>query len=350
MAERRHGEEETSTGYLWKRGGRAIGPFSIADMRRMVRSGELGRTQSVSCDGGATWTLASELGELWKSTEIVTFSGKPPEPPAAHVTTPQATIIVPPHAVIEGVETGVAPSRPVAGRSGWGLGLAGFITGTAALTLVLVPLGIWFSRYEAGYGFVPLSAPLLAASITGLVLSAIAMFRGSGGFATAGLVVGICGVVLGLTTIIGWGVSQDPREDWIRRLTATADADLQLARKDFTSSLQTYRDRKPNTDPVAARQRLTKHMLTLAEAHKRLLIAAASTPWFRRHFADLSRLHTAYAAFSESIKLQDNLTPLEAIDDAGRDSSTLRDLLDLNDLYRTGGLALESAQAKFRDY
>jgi hypothetical protein len=355
MAMRRPAEEETPKGYLWKRSGRAIGPFSVTQMRKMVRSGELGRSQPVSDDGGTTWVAASELAELWESTDLVpaTATAQPPNPPETTTSsgsTSQATVVLPPSGLVPAPEGGVAPPPSSPKRGGWGVGLAGFITGTAALTLGLIPLGIWFTRYEPGYSFVPLALPLLAASITGLVLSGIALGRRGGGFATAGLVVGICGGALGLATVIGWLVSHDPREDWIRRLTATSVADMELARKDFTTSLRRCQSRKPNDDAVAIREQMTKDLLLLAEAHKKLLIAAASTPRFRQHFDRLDSLRTAYVTFSETIKLQDNMTPQQAIDDIGRESTTLRELLDLLDLYQTGSLSLEAAQAKFRAY
>jgi len=355
MAMRRPAEEEMPKGYLWKRSGRAIGPFSIKQMRTMVRSGELGRSQPVSDDGGTTWVAASELAELWESTDLVpaTATAQPPNPPETTTSsgsTSQATVVLPPSGLVPAPEGGVAPPPSSPKRGGWGVGLAGFITGTAALTLGLIPLGIWFTRYEPGYSFVPLALPLLAASITGLVLSGIALGRRGGGFATAGLVVGICGGALGLATVIGWLVSHDPREDWIRRLTATSVADMELARKDFTTTLRRYQSRKPNDDADAIREQMTKDLLLLAEAHKKLLIAAASTPRFRQHFDRLDSLRTAYVTFSETIKLQDNMTPQQAIDDIGRESTTLRELLDLLDLYQTGSLSLEAAQAKFRAY
>jgi len=190
----------------------------------------------------------------------------------------------------------------------------------------------------------------LVASITGLVLSAIAMRRRPSGFATTGLVVGICGAALGLVTSIGWLVSHDPREDWIRRLTATAEADVQLARRDFTGSLKRYREHAPDDDHAAALERVTKDLMLLTDAHKRLLIAAASTPRFRKHFLKLDELRTAFTSFGEAVKLQDNKTAQQAIDDVGRSGTTLKEMLDLSELHHTRQLSIEAAQAKFRDY
>jgi hypothetical protein len=355
MAMRRPAEEETPKGYLWRRSGREIGPFSIKQMRTMVRSGELGRSQSVSDDGGTTWVPASELAELWESTDLVPAPASGPLPNPAKTTsypgtTSQATVVLPPSGMVPVPEGGTTPAPAATRRGGWGVGLAGFITGTAALAIGLVPLGIWFARYEPGYSFVPLAFPLLAASITGLVLSAIALGRKGGGFATAGLVVGICGGALGLATVIGWLVSHDPREDWIRRQTATAEVDMELSRKDFADSLKRYGDHKPQDDHKEVREQLTKGLLRLALAHKKLLIAAASTPRFRQHFDKLAGLRTAYVTFTKAIKLQDDKTPQQAIDDSGGDSKTLRELLDLLEVYQQGNLSLEAAQAKFRAY
>lgn len=339
--------------YLLKKGDREIGPFPLADVRRMVRSGTLGRFQSVSADGGLTWAAASTFAEIWQSTDLMPL---PPRATPPEVTSlggaaePPPQIVVPP-----GVDSdpAVVPPAPheqprARARSGFGLALAGFITTTAAISLALPPFFIWLFRYEAGYAAVPLCFLFLAASITGLVLSATAMGRRAGGFATAGFILGICGATLGVVTAIGWIVSHDPREDWIRRLTATAEADLQLARRDFGGSMRRYRDHAPNDDHAASLERLTKDLMMLTEAHKRLLIAAASTPRFRKYFVRLDDLRTEYRSFSEAVKLQDNITSQEAIDRIGRSGVTLKELLDLQDLYRTGQLSLDAAQAKFR--
>jgi len=327
--------------YLWKKGDRALGPFSLTDMRKMVRNGSLGRFQSVSSDAGTTWDPASTFTEIWESTDLTTL----PPPPAS--TVPTATIVVP---ATVGAGEGDAPHpehrQPRADR---GLAVAGFITTTAAIVLTLAPFFIWLNRHESTYAAVPLAFLFLVASITGLVLSTIAMRRRASGFATTGLVVGICGAALGLVTSIGWLVSHDPREDWIHRLTATAEADVQLARRDFTGSLKRYCEHAPDDDHAAALERVTKNLMVLTEAHKRLLIAAASTPRFRKHFVKLDELRTAYEGFSEAVKLQDDKTPQEAIDDVGHNGTTLKELLDLSELHRRRELSIEAVQAKFRD-
>ena len=339
--------------YLWKKGDRALGPFSLADMRKMVRNGSLGRFQNVSRDAGNTWAPASTFTEIWESTELTTLPSPPtsagPSPTSAATPT---TIFVP--ATVRAGQDDAPPlehRQPRTGhKSGRGLALAGFITTTAAIVLTLAPFFIWITRHEASYAAVPLAFLFLVASITGLILSAIAMRRRPSGFATTGLVVGICGAALGLVTSIGWLVSHDPREDWIRRLTATAEADVQLARRDFTGSLKRYREHVPDDDHAAALERVTKDLMLLTDAHKRLLIAAASTPRFRKHFLKLDELRTAFTSFGEAVKLQDNKTPQQAIDDVGRSGTTLKELLDLSELHHTRQLSIEAAQAKFRDY
>lgn len=339
--------------YLWKKGDRALGPFTLTDMRKMVRNGSLGRFQNVSKDAGNSWAPASTFTEIWESTELTTLPSPPtsagPSPTSAATPT---TIFVP--ATVragEGAATHPEAGRPQArSNSGRGFALAGFITTTAAIVLTLAPFFIWLTRHEASYAAVPLAFLFLVASITGLALSAIAMRRRASGFATTGLVVGICGAALGLVTSIGWLVSHDPREDWIRRLTATAEADVQLARRDFTNSLKRYREHAPDDDHAAALERVTKDLMLLTDAHKRLLIAAASTPRFRKHFLTLDALRTAYMGFGEAVKLQDNKTPQQAIDDVGRSGATLKELLDLSELHQTRQLSIEAAQAKFRDY
>jgi hypothetical protein len=367
MSLQRTAGEETSRGYLWRRGGRPIGPFSVTQMRSMVRSGELGRSQQVSDDGGTTWVAASEIAELWQSTDLVPAAApqqaKTAETTSSPGSTSQATVVLPPSGLVP-ISEHTSPATAVPARHGdrgWGVGLAGFITSTAALTIGLIPMCIWFTGFEPGYALVPLAFPLLVGSITGLVLSAIALSRTGGGFAKSGLVVGICGAALSLTTVIGWLVFREPGIGWsgsgapgvvdpVGRLLGTAEADMQLARKDFAASLKRYGDHKPNDDHKAAREQLTKNLLNLAQAHKNLLAAAASTPRFRQHFVKLDSLLAGYVQFTALLKLHDQMTPQAAIDDIGRESSTLRELLDLLDLYQTGSLSLEAAQAKFRAY
>jgi hypothetical protein len=339
--------------YLWKKGDRALGPFSLDDMRKMVRNGSLGRFQSVSRDAGTSWAPASTFTEIWESTELTTLPSSPTSAAPSPTSSATPTTIFVPATVGAGPED--APlaelGQPRAGHtSGRGLALAGFITTTAAIVFTLAPFFIWITRHEASYAAVPLAFLFLVASITGLILSAIAMRRRPSGFATTGLVVGICGAALGLVTSIGWLVSNDPREDWIRRLTATAEADVQLARRDFTGSLKRYREHAPDDDHAAALERVTKDLMLLTDAHKRLLIAAASTPRFRKHFLKLDELRTAFTSFGEAVKLQDNKTPQQAIDDVGRSGTTLKELLDLSELHHTRQLSIEAAQAKFRDY
>jgi hypothetical protein len=151
-------------------------------------------------------------------------------------------------------------------------------------------------------------------------------------------------------TSIGWLVSHDPGEDWIRRLTATAEADLQLASRNFAGSLKRYREHAPDDDHAAAIERVTKDLMLLTDAHKRLLIAAASTPRFRKHFLKLDELRTAFTSFAEAVKLQDDKTPDQVIDDVGNNVTMLKELLDLSELHYTRRLSIEAAQAKFRDY
>lgn len=331
--------------YLLKKGERQIGPFSLADMRKMIRSGAVGRFQNVSTDGGGSWASASTFPELWESTDLVPV----PEPPVVPGP-PMIAPVMPPEIPDPGtlaVNTSTDPQVPPKG--GKGLGLAGFITATTGLVLTIAPLLIWTLRYPDGYWAVPLVFPLLVASITGLVLSCVALGRRGGGFATTGLVVGICASALGLVTAIGWLVSHDPRDAWIVRLTATAEADVQLARKNYTASLKRYRDHAPNDDHASAMEQMTKDILSLTEAHNRLLQAAASTPRFRRHFVRLEDLKASYISFDEAVKLRDKIKAQEAIDKIGRSAATLKELLDLWDLYNTGQLTIESVQAKFRD-
>jgi len=333
--------------YLWKKGERHLGPVSLADMRKMIRSGALGRFQQVSVDGGKSWAQAATFPELWESSELVPLAqaSDPPKAQSPPIVTETPAIVV---AGGTEISTHIQPA-PETTRGGKGLALAGFITATTGLVLTTAPLLVWMLRYADGYWSVPLIFPMLVASVTGLVLSCIGMARRAGGFATTGLVVGICGSALGLVTAIGWLVSNDPRDAWIVRLTATAEADVQMARKNFTAALKRYREHAPNDDHSAALERVAKDLMVLTQAHKRLLQAAASTPRFRQHFVRLEDLRAAFVSFSEAVKLQDKINAQEAIDRIGQSQATLKDLLDLWDLHQTGQLSIASVQAKFRD-
>jgi hypothetical protein len=330
-------------GYLWKKGDRDLGPVSLAEMRKMIRMGTLGRFQQVSADGGASFAQASTFPELWESQDLI------PVPVAPEPMAPVAAAS-PVNSYLAGEVSTHTNSASQPAQSGRGLALAGFIAATTGLVLTLGPLLVWVLRYPDGYWAVPLVFPLLVASITGLALSCIAMARQAGGFATAGLVVGICGSALGLVTAIGWLVSNDPRDAWIVRLTSTAEADMQIAHRNFKAAIKRYRDHTLKDDHAAARERMTKDLMLLTQAHKNLLQAAASTPRFSRHFRKLEDLRADFLGFSEAVKLRDNIDAQKAIDDIGQSPTALKELLDLWDLHQTGQLTIDSVQAKFRDF
>lgn len=332
--------------YLWKKGDRTLGPRPLADMQTMIRRGDLGRFEKVSADNGKSWAAAQDFPELW--LELVPVAAPPED------AFPDPVPIISPSALTANYGGGslAVPQgqQPPTIRRGWGLGLAGFIITTSALVLTLAPLLVWMLAYSGGYWAVPFVFPLLVASITGLVLSSTAMGRAPSGFATTGLVVGICGSLIGVVTAIGWLVSNDPREAWIVNLTATAEADVALARQNFDSALRRYRDHAINDDHADALERVTKDLIILSRAHKKLLQAAASTPRFRRHFMKLGDLQSAYMSFRETVQLRDQINPQEAIDRIGENQTSLKELLDLWELHQTGQLMIESLQAKFRDF
>ncbi len=320
----------------------------------MIRRAELGKMYPVSNDGGRSWQAAANFPELWEVRDLVASTPVPGQLETATETRrsdPPVIVVAPPP---ELPESGLVPrhsqddASSTSRRGGRGLGIAGFITAVTALVLLLVPMIIWMMRYASAYAFIPIVFPFLGAAITGLVLSTVAMTRRTGAFATAGLIVGICASVLGLVTAVGWALSSDPREEWIDRMTKTQDADLQLARRNFDGALTRYRD-AGKADRDAARKRLTQDFLILTEAHYRLVKVAASTPRFRQPFEDLESLHVAFGRFKEAIGTKEDLDPVAAIDEVAGDRQKLKLLLDMQELYRTRQLTLETAQAKFRD-
>ncbi len=320
--------------YLVKKGTRRLGPFTLQQMRAMIRSAELGKMYPVSKDDGVTWLSAGTFAELWEVRDLAPLPPPPAAPPTPsgplpyHHSDPQVVVAtLPPTATELVVSEPQVATNEAATRlrtRGWGMGLAGFVTTVAALV------------------------PLLAASITGLALSAVSISRRGGAFATSGMIVGICGAVLGLVTGIGWAVSNDPREAWIDRMTKTQDADLQLARRNFVATLKRYQD-SAAADRQSARERLAKDFNLLTEAYHRLIKVAASTPRFRRHFEDLEGLYVSFGQFKEALGTKEDLDPVAAIDQVGGDVVKLKMLLDMLELYRTREVTLEMAQAKFRD-
>jgi hypothetical protein len=344
--------------YLVKKGTRRLGPFTLQQMRAMIRSAELGKMYPVSKDDGVTWLSAGTFAELWEVRDLAPLPPPPAAPPTPsgplpyHHSDPQVVVATLPPTATELVvsEPQVATNEAATRlrKRGWGMGLAGFVTTVAALVLSLAPALIWAMRYPGAYAFVPVIFPLLAASITGLALSAVSISRRGGAFATSGMIVGICGAVLGLVTGIGWAVSNDPREAWIDRMTKTQDADLQLARRNFVATLKRYQD-SAAADRQSARERLAKDFNLLTEAYHRLIKVAASTPRFRRHFEDLEGLYVSFGQFKEALGTKEDLDPVAAIDQVGGDVVKLKMLLDMLELYRTREVTLEMAQAKFRD-
>jgi hypothetical protein len=332
------------------------GPFTLQAMRAMVRSAELGKRYSVSKDGGRTWLPAETFDELWDVRDLTPRPAEPPPAAAAPSPSSPPGRLDPPVTVpwpVRNESTSIVrrdgdDTPPPPHRGGRGMAVAGFVTTLAALVLSLVPAFIWVMRHGTAYGFMPVVFPLLVASVVGLVLSAVGMARRAGAFAMSGMILGICGAVVGLVTSIGWTLSPDPRYDWIDRITKTQDADLQLARRHFDSSLKRYRD-SGNDDRDKALERLTKDFMLLAHAHHKLLKAAASTPRFRPYLEDLESLHVAFDRYRDSIRLRDDLEPQAAIRRVGEDVAMLGMLLDIQELYRTRQMTLEMAQAKFRD-
>ena len=351
-------------------GSRIHGPLSVENLRSLIHRGEVSRFHEVSADDGMSWQRASAFPELWETTAIIPAnhspeyahhnSFQPPPPPSTTSQQPQYppdaygtdSVSAPQHITISQVAPPPHPpafsAPPQPSKSSFGLALAGFITATAALTLSLIPLSIWAFQYTRAYWLIPVVFPIFVASVTGLVLSTVAFSRKRTGFATTGLVVGICASVISLTTSIGWLVTSDPTTRWIHNLTAQAEADVALARVNFLNSLNRYRDPQPADDSSQILTSMTIDLMTLSKAHARLLNASSSTPRFRQHFTNLDDLRMHFEQYRDSINARDGVLPNEAIAIIGQSPETLKVLLDLLSLYQTGQITIETAQSKFR--
>lgn len=350
---------------------RIHGPLTLDQLRTLIQRGEVSRFHEVSADEGSSWQKAFAFDELWETTAISPIIQQPDfthahhysprSAPPANVETSQhphhnyvsyATHNAVPDVAITQLSSSVASppptATPQAAKGPLGLALAGFITATAALTISLIPLLIWTFQYTRGYWLIPIVFPVFVASTTGLVLSTVAFSRKRGGFSTTGLVVGICASVISLTTVIGWLVTSDPTTRWIHTLTAQSEADVALARINFLNSLNRYREPQPADDPAQLLTSLSIDLMTLSKAHARLLGAASTTPRFRQHFTNLDDLRLHFEQYREAINARDGIAANEAIARIGQSPETLKLLLDLLNLYQTGQISIETAQAKFR--
>jgi len=318
-----------SGNYWVKRGSSELGPMPLEVVRAMVLSGELGRAQQVSLDSRQSWREASAVPELWEA-----LIEDPPADPSALPETPPPPDPPPP----------LPPPK-----WDYGMAIAGFVCATAGLVAALIPLFIWAFQSESFYSFVPVAFPILTLSITGLVLSVASLVHRRSGFAVAGLIVGIVATLLGAITCIGWLVMSDPRERWIDEALKVTTFDVARDDTEFAAMLKMYREGSLGRGDSELLQAATLQLMKLTRAHKRHVEAAARTPRFRRAFLELDRLKKAFDDYRDSLTLKAELTPNDAIINAGETPTTLKELLDILNLYRTGKISLETAQAKCRE-
>lgn len=331
-----------SDSYWVRRGAVELGPMPLRKVRAMVLSGELGRAHQVSTDDRRTWREVGTIAELWEDERGLIPVPPPPAPPPSPPPEPPE-----PRRRRRRRDRDAEPSCP---KSNFGaLGLSGFICSVVGLLLTLIPLIIWALQVDATYSYIPVAFPFLVISATGLVLSVVGLLRHPRGFAIAGLVVGIVASLLGAVTCVGWLVTPDPRERWIDEALKVTTFDVEFADREFAKSLRMYRDGSAGMSDAELLQALTLSLMKLTRAHGRHVVAAARTPRFRRAFTDLDRLRAAYEDYRDSISVKSNIKPREAIDQAGEDQTTLKELLDILDLYRTQKISLETAQAKCRE-
>jgi hypothetical protein len=319
--------------------------MSLEVVRAMVLSGELGRAQQVSGDDRQSWREASAVPELWETPlEFPPPDPRPPKPrdEADEFPPPDPR---PPKPRDEAELTRLRQRT----RLGYGMAIAGFVCVTAGLVAALIPLLIWAFQSDGFYSFVPVAFPILTLSITGLVLSGASFFRNRSGFAVAGLVVGIVATLLGAITCIGWLVVSDPRERWVDEALKVTTFDVAREDREFAAMLKMYREGSLGRDEAELLQDATLQLMKLTRAHKRHVEAAARTPRFRRAFLELDLLKKAFDDYRDSLTLKAELKPNDAIIQAGETPTTLKELLDILDLYRTGKISLETAQAKCRE-
>lgn len=328
------------SGTYWvKRGSSELGPMPLEVVRAMVLSGELGRAQQVSGDDRQSWREAAAVPELWEAPLKDPQVDLPPLPK------PDEPALPPRRQRPRGERRGAGD----ASRWGYGMAIAGFVCATAGLVAALIPLLIWAFQSEGFYSFVPAAFPILALCVTGLVLSVASLLHKRSGFAAAGLVVGIVATLLGAITCIGWLVMSDPRERWIDETLKVTTFNVAREDREFAATLKTYREGSLGREDSELLQDVTLQLMKLTRAHKRHVEAAARTPRFRRAFLELDRLKKAFDDYRDSLTTKAELTPNEAIIKAGETPTTLKELLDILDLYRTGKISLETAQAKCRE-
>ena len=332
--------------YWVKRGRQVLGPYELPKMRAIIRSGELAREQSVSVDEGRTWVPASSLRLLWEQEQglIVTVSEAEtlrtkPTPIGDPVVSPQERLNENETAANEfGRRAFVLPwIRPPAAEGSGKLGIAAFCCSI-----------VWATQIEIAYSIVPVAFLFLIASVTGLVLSVVGILKPPRGWATAGMILGIVGSLLGIVTCIGWLVTSDPRERWIDDTIKVSLVDLKLAERDFSIALKKYRASSGDDEQEEWLGQLTQGMMILSRTHAQYLSASSRTHRFRRALNYLENLRLAYDNFREAIKIKQELEPQAVFDKRGENPAVLRELLDILSLYQTQQISLDNAQAKFR--
>lgn len=192
--------------YRWKKGRWELGPASLDDMRKMVRSGALSRAQSVSKDGGKSWAPAVDFSEIWDATATVQHAeplvGQGVSPPEDH-----NGFQFDGDALLDISGNDVFTQKPVRGNGGYAA--AGFAAATVALVLLGGLAFLWLLRLSGSGWVMPASFVLLMPAVAGIVLSVLALSRGTGGLAKAGVANGICGCIIGLALSIGSMASRE---------------------------------------------------------------------------------------------------------------------------------------------
>jgi hypothetical protein len=186
--------------YRWKKGRWELGPASLDDMQKMVRSGALSRAQSVSKDGGKSWAPAAEFSEIWDTTATVQhvepLVGQGVSPPEDH-----NGFQFDGDALFDISASEDLKKKPAQGDGGYAV--AGFVAATVALVLLGGLAFLWLLRLSGSDWVMPASFVLLMPAVAGIVLSVWALSRGTSGLAKAGLANGICGSILGLALSFG---------------------------------------------------------------------------------------------------------------------------------------------------
>jgi hypothetical protein len=403
--------------YHYKKGIMQLGPYGLEHMRDLVRQAELGRAHQVSVDGGSSWLPASEFPELFQydrhaaQQESPALDPKPPVSPLWHYTVGGVQQDEPLNEAALGdlIRSGRVAAHDRVWNEAYGdawvqvsdvsslavylpkrsenviavgndqgrgrreakrrdgktiesksqepnlFGVSGFICALVAVVLLVIPCLVWLLFAQSFFWIFNIVIPLGILAILGLTLSVMGLRHPRRGLATAGTVLGVIAVTMAAIAIVGSATIRY-RMATLRRVQIDGwAADIELARKDLTEAITSYRNLRPDEDETNEQFAIRETFLLkvvaarlrdLAEKYDGHLTATASTSEFQFAFEDgVPTLRKAVQEVQQAAE-QKGLALNEVMPDVNANTDRLKLLMDTLNLYDKGRLTLPQVEGK----